>query len=988
MSIKGRNNNNNNTYYFLILTILVGFITTSFVYCDGDNTSLSLQESNDRNEKFAKFQLDLVKNIASTKDVNKLKIMLEQALNEISTTTTAETIVGEGKSLNMLKDKPIVNVVAVIGGGLSGLTASLRLLEKGKRVLLIEKQPFMGGNSAKASSGINGCTTEKQKSLGIDDKPDILYKDTMDSSKRADNSFTGKLVRRMADDSKTAVEWIASRSNVELPDVGQLGGHSQARTHRPRGRLAGAAFISGLERNVMKYSKGDDPLLTVLKGYRLIGMEEIFASSYDNNNNNTIASNVCDENDDKKCINNDDDDKNENNNNLGWALTLKREQTQQKLSSSNNEEYGIKVSSVILATGGYANDKGEHSLLNEVAPQLQTLGSTNGKFATGDGIKLGRAIGAETIDLDMVQVHPTGFSDVPKGFMDEGSDRSLILCAEIVRGAGAVLIEKHGKRFIDELKTRKEVVNVMNSLKQEKFVIAVPPHAAPIIDAHIQIYSGKGLLNPVEGYEGVANYVKERLNEDGKDEMILSNLKKTFQDTTNNLSSIDRKVSTKLPLKGRYYVGIVEPVLHYTMGGLMVNPNGAVLNKKNETINNLYAAGEIMGGVHGENRLGGSSLLDCVVFGLAAANSIITNANEHFIGEEETVKSNNNNRILSIDDGLQLLTTTGNINHVKEQKNDINTGVSSEKRIHAIVKDRTYDLTEFIPIHPGGPIHVKHGEDLTKRFVQAHGNDFDLFDRDTIKEINIGENGKIETKKREKKFFEEYGSKGGSWREFIGRRAWFVLHSFAAKYPEHPSPEDRQAMTNLIAAFGQLYPCKLCRKHLQQQLREPSLGPPRVENRRALSTWICELHNMVNADIGKPQIDCNPFKIDLMYLKDCGGCEVKPKGGDKGIVVDETKRSGYHAPTGPWDAEIYRRDPALLQTVKGETDAWETKDLVELVDAMDVMRKWFRVFKKKEIKKLKKEIHSVSKRKIWMKKMDEIFKPVITKLKGTKLLEV
>ena len=105
MSIKGRNNNNINTYYFLILTILVGFITTSFVYCDGDNTSLSLQESNDRNEKFAKFQLDLVKNIASTKDVNKLKIMLEQALNEISTTTTAETIVGEGKSLNMLKDK-------------------------------------------------------------------------------------------------------------------------------------------------------------------------------------------------------------------------------------------------------------------------------------------------------------------------------------------------------------------------------------------------------------------------------------------------------------------------------------------------------------------------------------------------------------------------------------------------------------------------------------------------------------------------------------------------------------------------------------------------------------------------------------------------------------------------------------------------------------------------------------------------------------------
>ena len=94
-------------------------------------------------------------------------------------------------------------------------------------------------------------------------------------------------------------------------------------------------------------------------------------------------------------------------------------------------KYGIKVATVVLATGGYANDRGANSLLSEVAPQLQPLGSTNGKFATGDGIKLGRAIGAQTVDLDMVQVHPTGFSDVPKGFVDEGESRSLILCAEM-----------------------------------------------------------------------------------------------------------------------------------------------------------------------------------------------------------------------------------------------------------------------------------------------------------------------------------------------------------------------------------------------------------------------------------------------------------------------------------------------------------------------------------------------------------------------------
>ena len=75
---------------------------------------------------------------------------------------------------------------------------------------------------------------QQRNHLGIKDDPDMLYRDTMVSSKRSNDSFTGRLVRRMADDSRNAVKWIASRSNVELPDVGQLGGHSYARTHRPR----------------------------------------------------------------------------------------------------------------------------------------------------------------------------------------------------------------------------------------------------------------------------------------------------------------------------------------------------------------------------------------------------------------------------------------------------------------------------------------------------------------------------------------------------------------------------------------------------------------------------------------------------------------------------------------------------------------------------------------------------------------------------------
>ena len=148
---------------------------------------------------------------------------------------------------------PAVVSVAVIGGGLSGLTAALRLLQAGETVALIDKSSFFGGNSAKASSGINGCLTDKQKEHGIPDSPETFFADTMRSAQRGNDTYTATLARVMADHSKEALKWIAANANVDLIDVGQMGGHSIPRTHRPRGRLSGAAFISGLEKSVMKY---------------------------------------------------------------------------------------------------------------------------------------------------------------------------------------------------------------------------------------------------------------------------------------------------------------------------------------------------------------------------------------------------------------------------------------------------------------------------------------------------------------------------------------------------------------------------------------------------------------------------------------------------------------------------------------------------------------------------------------------------------------
>ena len=798
---------------------------------------------------------------------------------------------------------PEMAPIAVIGGGLSGLTASLRLLKAGVRVALIDKRKFWGGNSAKASSGINGGFTMNQKDLGINDSADQFYQDTMQCSGREEGSLTERLIRTMSDGSKRAVEWIESSTKVKLSEVGQLGGHSAARTHRPREGLAGASFISGLERAVLQYRASGR--LDVLKGHRMTRLVQVNSSSSSSSSSSS-------------------DDAQQGGR---WDVELEIEGDEKK------QMLTLRAHSVVLATGGYGNDKdGPGSLLREVAPHLMNLRSTNGAFTTGDGIKVARELGASTIDLDMVQVHPTGFSDRPTGFKDNGSKNSpLILCAEILRGVGSILLDSTGKRFVNELETRKNVVEKMNETGENKFVLVLPPKSSKKVEAHVNIYTGKGLLIAVEGIEGVRNYVHKRLggnvgsNDGSKVIATLDEMRSEFETTTKGTHPIKRNSPTILNEKGTYYVGIVQPVLHYTMGGLMVDVDGRVLKEESgatQPMEGLYAAGEIMGGVHGENRLGGSSLLDCVVFGLASSDHILVSSPE----------------IMNSGGFIAGSGSSGEKEEEKEEGPPEEPPVASKDQLRVKVEDRFYDLSRFVDLHPGGALSLEKGEDLTQRFKEAHGKDWNLFERDEItqvteegKGVRVSDKPKVEMHRTA-----NYGGVGGSWREILGRRTWFFLHSVAAKYPDHPEENDKESVRNLVASLGQHYPCKLCRKHLKQQLRE--LRPVAVGTRQELTVWFCELHNMVNKDIGKKQFDCNPFKLDMEYLKDCGECEVvKVKPGDAKSLAAEKAKSGYHATSGPWDSSLYQRDPLLLSSVTSVTDAWEAKDADDMLTAMKIL---------------------------------------------------
>ena len=270
---------------------------------------------------------------------------------------------------------------------------------------------------------------------------------------------------------------------------------------------------------------------------------------------------------------------------------------------------------VVLATGGYAADFGNQSLLQEHRPDTFNLSSTNGTHATGDGQKMLMEMGANGIDMDKVQVHPTGLVD-PK----DPEAKFKFLAAEALRGEGGLLLNSDGDRFADELGHRDYVSGQMWKEKEKNkwpIRLLLNSKASNVLDFHTRHYAGRGLMRKMTGQE----LAKEIGCGPQK-------LQKTF-DEYNAIAEGKQKDpwgkrffhNMPFNVDDDFHVALMEPVLHFTMGGIEINEHAQVLNSEHKPFEGLYACGELAGGVHGSNRLGGSSLLGCVVYGRVAGDS-------------------------------------------------------------------------------------------------------------------------------------------------------------------------------------------------------------------------------------------------------------------------------------------------------------------------------------------------------------------------------
>jgi FAD-dependent fumarate reductase len=217
--------------------------------------------------------------------------------------------------------------------------------------------------------------------------------------------------------------------------------------------------------------------------------------------------------------------------------------------------------------------------------------------------------------MEQVQVHPTGF-------VDSASPTSPLkfLAAEMLRGEGGILL-LNGKRFVNELDTREKVAGLITSTpsmtdspKQWGVQIVLDEGTYNAAKSHVDFYIFKGLMKKIT------------LSELGPDALESVKLYATAA-SDNTTDPLGRISLANWTLKDAtpdsvVYVGTVTPVVHFTMGGVLLNERSEILDESNTPIDGLWGAGEVTGGVHGGNRLGGSSLLECVVFGRIAGDEV------------------------------------------------------------------------------------------------------------------------------------------------------------------------------------------------------------------------------------------------------------------------------------------------------------------------------------------------------------------------------
>ncbi len=271
--------------------------------------------------------------------------------------------------------------------------------------------------------------------------------------------------------------------------------------------------------------------------------------------------------------------------------------------SASGSEYTIKAKAVIIASGGFGANP---DMVVSYQPGLKGFGTTNHKGATGDAFAWIEKFNASLTQMEEIQTHPT----VVPG--------NGTMITEAVRGNGAIIVNRKGDRFCTEMATRDVMSAAILEQDGQTAYLLFDDAVRKSLKA-IEGYVSQGLLTQADTVAALAEKLSIPQDELVKTMDGYAQIQKSGNDP------LGRKANEMpLPLtEGPFYAVEIGPAIHHTMGGITINTKAEVQDKNGKSIPGLYAAGEVTGGVHGGNRLGGNAIADICIYGKIAADSAI-----------------------------------------------------------------------------------------------------------------------------------------------------------------------------------------------------------------------------------------------------------------------------------------------------------------------------------------------------------------------------
>ena len=483
--------------------------------------------------------------------------------------------------------------VVIVGAGGAGMTAAMTASDAGKSVIILESQAMVGGNSVRSTGGMNAAKTVYQDEnefgegagvekmlksaadnyadnefitslaatvaqqwadyqanpVGYFDSVELMELDTMVGGKGINNP---ELVKTLVEGTAPAIDWL-DENGMSLHNVAAFGGASVKRIHRPVNEEGKVVSVGAYLVPLMEKACQDR------------GVEFIL---------NTTADTILTDESGKA---------------VGVSGTDK-----------DGNTVTVNAKAVVLATGGFGANL---DMVASYKPELKGFMTTNAPGIQGQGIAMATAIGAATVDMDQIQIHPTV----------EANTAALI--TEGLRGDGAILVNANGERFTDEVSTR-DKVSAAEIAQPGSFSWLIVDQAMADASNVIQGYITKGYTKQGATYEELAKEIEVDPATFAATMEKWNGCVEAKTDANFGRTSFANPLNT-----APYYAIKVSAGVHHTMGGVVINSSTEVLKEDGSVIPGLFAAGEVTGGVHGANRLGGTAVADFVVFGRIAGAS-------------------------------------------------------------------------------------------------------------------------------------------------------------------------------------------------------------------------------------------------------------------------------------------------------------------------------------------------------------------------------